>query len=109
MNQIEKLRHISTKDFALLGMQDLAYIKRITVNDGAAFAVHAADGTQVAFALPSGGLACAGLDDTMHHRHPAFAQAFEQQVVTEWDCVGRDASSHPRTNFRRQRARLSTT
>jgi hypothetical protein len=48
MNQIEKLRHISTKDFALLGMQDVAYIKRITVNDGAAFAVHAADGTQVA-------------------------------------------------------------
>jgi hypothetical protein len=29
-------------------MQDVAYIKRITVNDGAAFAVHAADGTQVA-------------------------------------------------------------
>jgi len=48
MNQIEKLRHISSKDFALLGMQDLAYIKRITVNDSAAFAVHAADGTQVA-------------------------------------------------------------
>jgi hypothetical protein len=48
MNQIEKLRQISTKEFALLGMQDVAYIKRITVNDGAAFAVHAADGTQVA-------------------------------------------------------------
>ena len=48
MNQIEKLRAISPKDFALLGMQDFAYIKRVTVNDGAAFAVHAADGTQVA-------------------------------------------------------------
>lgn len=48
MNQIEKLRHITPKEFALLGMQDLAYVKRITVNDGAAFAIHAADGTQVA-------------------------------------------------------------
>jgi hypothetical protein len=48
MNQIEKLRHITSKEFALLGMQDVAYIKLITVNDGTAFAVHAADGTQVA-------------------------------------------------------------
>lgn len=48
MNQIEKLRHITPKEFALLGMQDFAYIKRITVNDGAAFAIYAADGTQVA-------------------------------------------------------------
>jgi hypothetical protein len=48
MKQIEKLRHISPQEFALLGMQDLAYVKRVTVNDGAAFAVHAADGTQIA-------------------------------------------------------------
>ena len=58
MNQIEKLRHISSKEFVLLGMQDVAYIKRITVNDGAAFAVHAADGTQVAL-LPDRELAYA--------------------------------------------------
>ena len=44
----DKLRHISPNEFALLGMQDVAYIKRVTVNDGAAFAIHAADGTVVA-------------------------------------------------------------
>ncbi|MGO8916540.1 MAG: DUF1150 family protein [Stellaceae bacterium] len=49
MNQIEKLRHISPKEFALLGMQDMAYIKRVAGNDGVVgFAVYAADGTQVA-------------------------------------------------------------
>jgi hypothetical protein len=29
-------------------MQDIAYIKRVVVNDGAGYAVHAADGTQIA-------------------------------------------------------------
>jgi hypothetical protein len=48
MTQLEKLRHISPQEFALLGMQDLAYVKRVTVNDAAAFAIHAADGTQIA-------------------------------------------------------------
>ncbi|HWI28821.1 MAG TPA: DUF1150 family protein [Stellaceae bacterium] len=48
MTEIEKLRHISPKEFALLGMQDLAYIKRIAVAEGSAFAIYAADGTQVA-------------------------------------------------------------
>lgn len=48
MNQMEKLRHISPQEFALLGMQDMAYVKRVTVNDEAAFAIYAADGTQVA-------------------------------------------------------------
>ena len=48
MKQIEKLRHISPKEFAILGMQDLAYVRRVTVADGVAFAIHAADGTEVA-------------------------------------------------------------
>jgi hypothetical protein len=48
MNGIEKLRHISPQEFAHLGMQDVAYIKRVVVNDEAGFAIHAADGTQVA-------------------------------------------------------------
>lgn len=48
MTQIEKLRHITPREFAILGMQDMAYVKRITVNDGVGFAIHAADGTQVA-------------------------------------------------------------
>jgi hypothetical protein len=29
-------------------MQDIAYIKRVSVNDVAGYAVHAADGTQIA-------------------------------------------------------------
>ena len=48
MNQIEKLRQITPTEFALLGMQDIAYFKRVTVNDQPAFAIHAADGTQIA-------------------------------------------------------------
>jgi hypothetical protein len=48
MNQIEKLRHISPQEFATLGMQAVAYIKRVSVNDTVAFAIHAADGTQLA-------------------------------------------------------------
>jgi hypothetical protein len=48
MNQIETLRHISPQEFATLGMQAVAYIKRVSVNDTVAFAIHAADGTQLA-------------------------------------------------------------
>jgi hypothetical protein len=49
MDQIEKLRQITPKEFAVFGMQDIAYIKRVAGSDGVVgFAVHAADGTQVA-------------------------------------------------------------
>jgi hypothetical protein len=49
MNQIEKLKLITPKEFALLGMQDMAYIKRVAGSDGVVgFGVYAADGTQVA-------------------------------------------------------------
>jgi hypothetical protein len=48
MNEIERIRHMSARELALFGMQDLAYIKRVLVNDMAGFAVHAADGTQIA-------------------------------------------------------------
>ena len=59
MNQIDqKLRQISAQEFALLGMQDMAYVRRVIVNDEAGFAIHAADGTQVAV-LPSRDLAFA--------------------------------------------------
>jgi len=47
MNQIEKLRHISQQEFALLGMTDVAYIKRIIVDDAPVYGVFAADGTQM--------------------------------------------------------------
>jgi hypothetical protein len=48
MNEIERIRHMSARELALFGMQDLAYVKQVFVNDVAGFAVHAADGTQIA-------------------------------------------------------------
>jgi hypothetical protein len=48
MNDIVRIRHMSSRELALFGMQDLAYVKPITVNDVAGYAVHAADGTQIA-------------------------------------------------------------
>jgi len=47
MKQIERIRHMSSRELALFGMQDLAYVKPVLVNGVTAFAVHAADGTQV--------------------------------------------------------------
>jgi hypothetical protein len=54
----EKLKHISPQEFAVLGMQGVAYVKRVLVNDTVAFAIHAADGTQVAL-MPSRDIAMA--------------------------------------------------
>jgi hypothetical protein len=48
MNEIAKLRLISSKEFALLGVEDVAYVKRVTVNGAARYAIHAADGTEMA-------------------------------------------------------------
>jgi len=48
MKQLERIRHMSARELALFGMQDMAYIKRVIVNDVARYAVHAADGTQIA-------------------------------------------------------------
>jgi hypothetical protein len=48
MKEVERIRHMSARELALFGMQDLAYIKSVIVNDAAGFAVHAADGTQIA-------------------------------------------------------------
>lgn len=58
MNTTEKLRHITPQEFALLGMQDLAYVKSVVVDDEAVFGVFAADGTQVAL-LPDRAVAFA--------------------------------------------------
>jgi hypothetical protein len=48
MKEVEQVRHISAREFAALGIQDMAYIKRVLVNDVVGYAVHAADGTQIA-------------------------------------------------------------
>ena len=47
MKEFERIRHMSSRELALFGMQDLAYVKPVLVNGVTAFAVHAADGTQV--------------------------------------------------------------
>jgi hypothetical protein len=48
MTGIEKLRHISTNDLAILGMTDVAYVKSVKGENGTVYEIHAADGTPVA-------------------------------------------------------------
>jgi hypothetical protein len=48
MRETERIRHLSARELALFGMQDLAYVKQVTVNGVTGYAVHAADGTQIA-------------------------------------------------------------
>lgn len=45
---IERIRQMTARDLALFGVQDLAYIKRVTIDGTTGYAVHAADGTQIA-------------------------------------------------------------
>ena len=47
MNEFERIRQMSSRELALFGMQDLAYVKVVLIDGATAFAVHAADGTQV--------------------------------------------------------------
>ena len=49
---ITDLRQISAHDFAMLGITDVAYVRAKTVDDAAVFAIHSADGNEVA-QLPS--------------------------------------------------------
>ncbi|HEX3411769.1 MAG TPA: DUF1150 family protein [Stellaceae bacterium] len=60
MKEIERIRHMSSRELALFGMQDLAYVKQVLVNGVSAFAVHAADGTQITV-LPDREIALATL------------------------------------------------
>ena len=48
MKEIERIRQMSSRELALFGMQDLAYVKPVLVDGVTAFALHAADGTQIA-------------------------------------------------------------
>ncbi len=52
MDKIERIKSITAGELALLGMQDLAYVKRVVIDGVAGYAVHAADGTQIAM-LPN--------------------------------------------------------
>jgi hypothetical protein len=42
------LRQLSSKDFAAFGVNDIAYVKHVSIEDVQGFAIHAADGTQLA-------------------------------------------------------------
>jgi len=50
MDRTENVRNITVKDLALLGLQDLAYLRALTFDGAEGFGIFAADGTQVAFA-----------------------------------------------------------
>jgi hypothetical protein len=60
MNNIEKIRQMSTRELALFGMQDIAYVKRTDADGAAGYTIHAADGTQIA-AFPDREVAFAAL------------------------------------------------
>ena len=71
MNISEKLYEMSDQDFALIGMQQLAYIKPTVVNGVSSFAIHAADGTQIGMA-PSRDIAFAAVKQ--HELEPVSLQ-----------------------------------
>ena len=58
MQFVEFGRQMSKRDLGLLGMENVAYVKRVIVDGTEAFAVHAADGTQIAV-MPNRDVACA--------------------------------------------------
>jgi hypothetical protein len=71
MNITEKLRELSAQDFALVGMEQLAYIKPTAVNGVMGFSIHAADGTQIGMA-PSRDIAFAAVKQ--HELEPVSLQ-----------------------------------
>jgi hypothetical protein len=58
MQYIEGLRQLSARELGLLGMNDVAYVKRVIEDGTEVFAVHAADGTRMAV-IPNRDLAFA--------------------------------------------------
>jgi len=48
MQTMEQMRQMTANDLAMFGMQDIAYVKPVLVDGNAAYAIHAADGTQMA-------------------------------------------------------------
>ena len=48
MDWLETLREISTQDFAMLGVHDVAFIKPVRVDGEAVYSINAADGTEMA-------------------------------------------------------------
>lgn len=48
MHAIETTRHMSLQDLAALGLSHVAYVKPVTIDGRAVYAIHAADGTEMA-------------------------------------------------------------
>lgn len=48
MSAVEHIRQMSREELALFGVQDMAYVKPVLVEGVRGYAVHAADGTEMA-------------------------------------------------------------
>ena len=48
MEAFDFLQYMSDQDMAILGLQDVAYVKPVVVDGQHAFSIHAADGTTIA-------------------------------------------------------------
>ena len=48
MQTMEQMRLMPANDLAMFGVQDIAYVKPVVVDGNAGYAIHAADGTQMA-------------------------------------------------------------
>jgi hypothetical protein len=59
------IRKLTQADLGRLGMEELAYVKSVTVNGMHAFAIHAADGTPMAVAQDCGLAVAAILQNEM--------------------------------------------
>jgi hypothetical protein len=69
MNEIVRIGTLSPQDLMALGLEQIAYIRPIEIEGDAVFAVHAADGTQIAI-LKSRDLAVAAIQ---HHELEAMS------------------------------------
>jgi hypothetical protein len=50
MERVENVRNMTAQDLAVLGLEDLAYLRAVSFEGAEGFGIFAADGTQVAFA-----------------------------------------------------------
>ncbi len=60
MTGLESIVRLTARDFKTLGLEQLAYVKPVTVDGEAAFAVYAADGTEIAV-MADREIACAAV------------------------------------------------
>lgn len=49
-NDLAKITPLSVKDLTFLGLQEVAYIRRVDLEEGPRYMIHAADGTPVGMA-----------------------------------------------------------